>query len=79
MRSQSSSLEVIAEEDISEQVFQAMGQPASISEQLNALADAESRPMIRRINGGVRALRAGLATGDYSYRLWRLRKSEVFA
>jgi len=69
-----SSLEIIAEENISEQVFQAMGLPGSISEQLNALANAASRPLIARINRGVEALRAGLATGDYSYRLWRFRK-----
>ena len=72
-----SSVEVIAEENISEQVFQAMGHPGSISEQLDALAGAESQSLIERINRGVRALRAGLATGDYSYRLWRLRKSQV--
>lgn len=69
-----SGLEIIAEENISEQVFQAMALSGSISEQLNALASAENRPLIARINRGVKALRAGLATGDYSYRLWRLRK-----
>jgi len=69
-----SSLEIIAEENISEQVFQAMGISGSISEQLNALADAASRPLIARLNRSVEALRAGLATGDYSYRLWKLRK-----
>jgi ubiquinone/menaquinone biosynthesis C-methylase UbiE len=73
-----SSLEVLAEENISEQVFQAMGLAGSISEQLNALAGVENRPLITRINGGVKALRAGLATGYYSYRLWRLRKLQVF-
>jgi len=73
-----SSLDVIAEENISEQVFQAMGHSGSISEQLDALAAAENRPLITRINRGVKALRAGLATGDYSYRLWRLRKPQVF-
>jgi len=69
-----SSLKVIAEENISEQVFQAMGHRGSISEQLDALVVAKSQSLIERINRGVRALRAGLATGDYSYRLWRLRK-----
>ncbi len=72
-----SALEIIAEENISEPVFQAMGLPGSISEQLDALTDARNGPLIRRITGGVKALRAGLATGDYSYRLWRLRKSQV--
>jgi ubiquinone/menaquinone biosynthesis C-methylase UbiE len=69
-----SALEIIAQENISEQVFQAMGLAGSISEQLNALAAAENQPLIARINRGVEALRAGLATGYYSYRLWRLRK-----
>jgi len=69
-----SSLEVVAEENISEPVFQAMGLSGSLSEQLNALSDARNQAVIQRINGGVKALRAGLATGDYSYRLWRLRK-----
>jgi O-methyltransferase len=69
-----SALEIIAEENISEQVFQAMGLAGSISEQLNALAAVENQSLIARINRGVEALRAGLATGDYSYRLWRLRK-----
>lgn len=73
----SSSLDVISEENISEQVFKAMGFSGSISDQLNALAGAESRPLIARINKGVKALRAGLATGDYSYRLWRLRKPQI--
>ncbi len=68
------SLELIAEENISEQVFQAMGISGSISEQLNALADDISRPLIARLNRSVEALRAGLAIGDYSYRLWRFRK-----
>ncbi len=74
-----SSLEIIAEENISEQVFQAMGLSGNISEQLNALSDAENRSLITRINVGVKALRAGLAMGEYSYRLWKLKKSEVFA
>jgi len=69
-----SALEIIANENISEQVFQAMGLAGSISEQLNALVAAENQSLIARINRGVSALRAGLATGDYSYRLWRLRK-----
>ena len=68
------SLEIVAEENISEQVFQAIGISGSISEQLNALADAASRPLIARLNRSAEALRAGLATGDYSYRLWRFRK-----
>jgi ubiquinone/menaquinone biosynthesis C-methylase UbiE len=69
-----SSLELMAEENISEQVFQAMGISGSISEQLDALADDVSRPLIARLNHSVEALRAGLAIGDYSYRLWRFRK-----
>ena len=69
-----STLEIIAEENISEEVFQAMGLAGSISEQLEALAAVENQPLIARINRAVVALRAGLATGDYSYRLWRLRK-----
>ena len=74
---QNSSLEIVAQEDISEQVFQAMGLSGSISEQLNDLSSAENRPLISRINTGVKALRAGLAAGEYSYRLWRLEKSGV--
>ena len=69
-----SGLKIIAEENISEQVFQAMGHSGSISEQLNALADAKSKSVIASINRGVAALRAGLAIGEYSYRLWRLKK-----
>ncbi len=68
------SMEIVAEENISEQVFQAMGAEGSISEQLDTLADATNRPLIARLNQSVEALRAGLATGYYSYRLWRLRK-----
>jgi O-methyltransferase len=74
---QNSSLEITAAENISEQVFQAMGLSGSISEQLDALSDAENRSLIARINLGVKALRAGLAMGAYSYRLWRMRKPEV--
>ena len=70
----SGSLEIVAEENISEQVFEAMGRPGNIAEQLNALADTASQPLIASINQGVEALRAGLAMGYYSYRLWRLRK-----
>ena len=71
------SLQIVAEENISEQVFQAMRLPGSISEQLNSLEDARNQSLIDRINRGVKALRAGLAMGFYSYRLWRLRKSQV--
>jgi O-methyltransferase len=69
-----SSLELIAEENISEQVFQAMGLSGSISEQLAALSAAGNHRLIARINGGVKALRAGLALGEYSYRLWRMTR-----
>ncbi len=69
-----SSLEIMAEENISEQVFQAMGLSGNISEQLDALAGAANRALIARINVGAKALRAGLAMGAYSYRLWRMRK-----
>jgi SAM-dependent methyltransferase len=72
-----SSLEIITDENISEQVFQAMGLPGGISEQLDTLSDAESRSPIARINVGVKALRAGLAIGAYSYRLWRMQKRQV--
>jgi fatty-acid O-methyltransferase len=68
------SLELIAEENISEQVFQAMGLAGSISEQLTALSAAGNHKLIARINGGVKALRAGLAVGEYSYRLWQMKK-----
>ena len=70
----SCSLEILAEENISEQAFQAMGAAGSISEQLDTMADPANRPLIARLNRSVEALRAGLATGYYSYRLWRLRK-----
>jgi O-methyltransferase len=69
-----SSLEIMAEENISEQVFQAMGISGNISDQLDTLADAASRPLIARFNQNAEALRAGLAVGQYSYKLWRLRK-----
>ena len=69
-----SPLEIIAEENISEQVFQAMGFSGNISEQLNALSSAENRSLIARMNLGAKALRAGLAMGAYSYKLWRMRK-----
>jgi SAM-dependent methyltransferase len=73
-----SSMELIAEENISEQVFQAMGLSGSISDQLNALSSAGNGSLIASINGGVKALRAGLAVGEYSYRLWRMKKRQVF-
>ena len=69
-----SQMEIIAEENISEQVFRAIAQPGNICEQLDALADAKSRPLIDRIIRSAKALQAGLATGDYSYRLWKMRK-----
>ena len=72
-----SSLEIVAAENISEQVFQAMGLAGGISEQLDAVANAANDSLIARINVGVKALRAGLALGEYSYRLWRMRKPEV--
>lgn len=72
-----SSWEILAEENISEQVFQAMGLSGSISEQLDALSGTENAKLIARINGGVKALRAGLAMGEYSYRLWRMKKRQV--
>jgi ubiquinone/menaquinone biosynthesis C-methylase UbiE len=71
---QNSSLEIIVEENISEQVFQAMGISGNICEQLGTLADEASRPLIARLNQNAEALRDGLAVGQYSYRLWRLRK-----
>jgi len=74
-----SALEIIAEENISEQVFEAMGLPGNISEELDALSGAENRSLIARINLGVKALRAGLAMGVYSYRLWKMRKPVVSA
>jgi O-methyltransferase len=74
-----SSMEIMAEENITEQVFQAMGLSGNICDQLDTLTDAENRSLIARINLGVKALRAGLAMGAYAYRLWKLRKSEVFA
>jgi O-methyltransferase len=69
-----SSLEIIAEENISEEVFQALGISGNISEQLDALADTASRPLIARLNQSAEALRVGLALGGYSYKLWKLRK-----
>ena len=69
-----SPMEIIEEEDISEQVFRAIAQPGNICEQLDALADAKTRPLIARIIRSTEALQAGLATGDYSYRLWKMRK-----
>jgi len=69
-----SSLEITAEENISEEVFQAMSISGNISEQLDALADTASRPLIARLNQSAEALRAGFAVGAYSYKLWRLRK-----
>jgi ubiquinone/menaquinone biosynthesis C-methylase UbiE len=69
-----SALEIIAEENISEEVFQALGISGNISEQLDALADEVSRPLIARLNQSAEALRVGLAVGAYSYKLWRLRK-----
>ena len=69
----------IAEENISEQVFQAMGLPGSISEQLNELSSNSNRSLIAGINGGVRALRAGLAVGAYSYRLRKMSKQRMIA
>lgn len=73
-----SQMEIIVEEDISEQVFRAIAQPGNICEQLEALADAKSRPLIARIIRSAEALQAGLAIGEYSYRFWKMRKSEVF-
>jgi len=70
-----SSLDVIAEENISEQVFQAMGLSGSISEQLTALSGTGNQQLIAHINGGAKALRAGLAVGEYSYRTWRMKKA----
>jgi hypothetical protein len=69
-----SQMEIIEEEDISEQVFRAIAQPGNICEQLDALADAKNRSLIARIIRSTEALQAGLATGDYSYRLWKMRK-----
>lgn len=68
------SLEITAQENISEEVFQALGVSGNISEQLDALADAASHPLIARLNQSAEALRTGLAVGAYSYKLWRLRK-----
>jgi len=69
-----SQMEIIGEEDISEQVFRAIAQPGNICDQLEALADAKSRPLIARIIRSADALQAGLALGEYSYRLWKMRK-----
>lgn len=69
-----SAMEIIVEENISQQVFRAIAQPGNICEQLDALADAKSRPLIARIIRSTETLQAGLATGDYSYRLWKMRK-----
>lgn len=69
-----SEMEIIAEEDISEQVFRAIAEPGNICEQLDAVADAKTQPLIAHIIRSAEALQAGLATGDYSYRLWKMRK-----
>jgi SAM-dependent methyltransferase len=71
---QHSSFDIITQENISEQVFQAMGLPGNISEQFNALSRPENAKLIARINRGVRALRAGLAIGEYSYQVCRMQK-----
>ncbi len=71
------SLQIVAEEDISEEVFQAIGLADGISEQLKACPTAENRLLVTRINKGGKALQAGLAAGEYSYRLWRLSKPRV--
>ena len=68
-------MEIFVEEDISEQVFRAIAQPGNICEQLGALADTKSRPWIVHIIRSTEALQAGLAIGDYSYRLWKMKKS----
>jgi ubiquinone/menaquinone biosynthesis C-methylase UbiE len=72
-------LEMIAEEDISQQVFQAMSLAGNISEQLEALAAPGNQKLVDRINGGGKALRAGLALGEYSYLLYRMKKRQVLA
>jgi len=69
-----SQMEIIEEEDISEQVFRAIAQPGNICEQLDAVTVAENRSFIARIIRSTETLRAGLATGDYSYRLWKMTK-----
>ncbi len=69
-----SSLKILAREDISEQVFQALNRSDGICEELRRLALPESRDLVERVVRGAEALRAGLASGCCSYYVWKMRK-----
>jgi O-methyltransferase len=69
-----SSLKILAREDISEQVFQALNRSDGMCEELRRLALPESCELVERIVRGAEALRIGLASGCCSYYVWKMRK-----
>ena len=69
-----SALQVIAREDISEPVFQALSCPDNICERLRGLVHSGNRELVDRLVRGAEALRTGLALGSCSYYLWKMKK-----
>jgi SAM-dependent methyltransferase len=72
-----SSLRIVAQEDISEHVFQALNRSDGICEELRRLAVPESRDLVECVVRGAEALRAGLASGCCSYYVWNMRKDAL--
>jgi len=67
-------LKIVAWEDISEQIFQALSRSDGICAELCCLAPPESRELVERLVRGAEALRAHLASGCCSYHVWKMRK-----
>ncbi len=69
-----SGLETVHEEDIGEQVLNALRQVDGFTAELERVSTADNRSFIDRIINGNRVLANSLASGDCRNRLWRFRK-----
>lgn len=71
---QSSGLECVYEEDISEPVFRALSSDEGFGEKIKSMEDSHNRELVAGLTDRLATVRSLLALGFLSYRLWRFRK-----
>jgi len=68
---------LLSEEDISEQVFQALRSKESLGETIRAMANGINNAFIEEVLKRLNVVRLTLGLGQFSYRMWRFGKSAM--
>jgi O-methyltransferase len=66
---------LLAEEDISEPVFEALASKEGLIETIRAIANETNREFVEEVVHGLKLVRLTLAAKMLSYRVWRFRKT----